>query len=152
VIFCTYNIIFITYQIIYSLGVIPPPSKGKFWVRTYFRYSLFSSSERRYSPLQLSHPHNYLCWWLSTRGSCRLQKMVRYTVGLAVRIFPATTRTFTKDTAWQGRSTASVNLCGIGTAWYVWISLYTSSRLHGTMSQTTVSNLQALHARASISC
>jgi hypothetical protein len=39
---------------------------------------------------------------------------IRYTVGLAVRIFPATTRTFTKDTA------LSEN--GRGAAWHVWFN------------------------------
>ena len=48
-------------------------------------------------------------------GSSTLQKKktMCYTVGLAVRIFPATIRTFTKDTgtvgAWQGRCMACVN-------------------------------------------
>ena len=32
-------------------------------------------------------------------GSIKLQKRIRYTAGTAVRIFPAATRTFTKDTA-----------------------------------------------------
>ena len=58
-------------------------------------------------------------------GSSTLQKKtICYTVGLAVRIFPATTRTITKDNAlsehgrgaaWQGN--------GMGTACYVWICL-----------------------------
>jgi hypothetical protein len=43
---------------------------------------------------------------------------IRYTVGLAVRIFPATTRTFTKDT------TLSEN--GRDAAWHVWVSLKSS--------------------------
>jgi hypothetical protein len=38
---------------------------------------------------------------------------IRYTVALAVRIFPATTRTFTKDTA--------LSDSGRGAAWHVWI-------------------------------
>ena len=47
-------------------------------------------------------------------GSSTLQKkMICYTVGLAVRIFPATMRAFTKDTvlsgARQGRGMACVN-------------------------------------------
>jgi hypothetical protein len=47
---------------------------------------------------------------------------IRYTVGLAVRVYPATTRTFTKDTALSenGRGAARH---GRGTAWHVWISL-----------------------------
>ena len=48
-------------------------------------------------------------------GSSTLQKnTIGYTVGLAVRIFPATMRTFTKDTelSEQGR----------GAAWHVWIN------------------------------
>jgi hypothetical protein len=47
---------------------------------------------------------------------------VRKTVGLAVRIFPATTRNFTKDTV------LSEN--GRGAAWYVGISLKVLKSLH----------------------
>jgi hypothetical protein len=53
----------------------------------------------------------------------------RQTVGLAVRIFPATIRTFRKDTALSenGRGAAWyvwINTArhGRGTAWYVWIN------------------------------
>jgi len=45
-------------------------------------------------------------------GSSKLQK--RRSVGLAVRIFPATTRTFTKDMALSEH--------GRGAAWHVWIN------------------------------
>jgi len=40
--------------------------------------------------------------------SSRIRKRIRETVGVAVRIFPATTRTFTKNTALSkhGRGTA----------------------------------------------
>jgi hypothetical protein len=63
-------------------------------------------------------------------GSSTLQKKtICYTVGLAVRIFPVTTRTSTKDTALseQGRGAAWyvwINARhGLGTACYVWIGL-----------------------------
>ena len=42
------------------------------------------------------------------------KKTICYTVGLAVRIFPATMRTFTKDTALSEQ--------GRGAAWHVWIN------------------------------
>jgi hypothetical protein len=42
------------------------------------------------------------------------KKMICYTVGLAVRIFPATTRTFMKGTALSEQ--------GRGMAWHVWIN------------------------------
>ena len=62
-------------------------------------------------PNLLTTIHTYDCkeWYQHTT-----KRTICYTVGLAVRIFPATTRTFTKDTALleQGR----------GTAWYVWIN------------------------------
>jgi len=49
-------------------------------------------------------------------GSSTLQKKtICSTVGLAVRIFPATTRTFTKDTVLSEQ--------GRGVAWHVWINL-----------------------------
>jgi len=49
-------------------------------------------------------------------GSSTLQKKkaICYTVGLAVRIFPATMRTFTKDTALSEQ--------GWDAAWHVWIN------------------------------
>ena len=48
-------------------------------------------------------------------GSSTLQKKTTcYTVGLAVRIFPATMRIFTKDTALSEQ--------GRGAAWHVWIN------------------------------
>jgi hypothetical protein len=64
-------------------------------------------------------------------GSSTLQKTICLTVGLAVRIFPAITRSFTKDTALpeQGRGAAwhvwinARHGRGIGTACYVWIGL-----------------------------
>jgi hypothetical protein len=42
------------------------------------------------------------------------KKTICWTVGLAVRIFPATTRTFTKDTAMSERGRCA--------AWHVWIN------------------------------
>ena len=47
-------------------------------------------------------------------GSSTLQKTICYTVGLAVRIFPTTMRTFTKDTALSEQ--------GRGAVWHVWIN------------------------------
>jgi hypothetical protein len=48
-------------------------------------------------------------------GSGTLQKKtICWTAGLAVRLFPATTRTFTKDTALSEQ--------GRGAAWHVWIN------------------------------
>ena len=48
-------------------------------------------------------------------GSSTLQKKtICYTVGLAVRTFPAIMRTFTKDTALSKQ--------GSGAAWHVWIN------------------------------
>jgi len=63
-------------------------------------------------PILLTTIHTYDCkkWYQHTTKTT-----ICYTVGLAVRIFPATTRTFTKDTAllkqgrgvaWHGRGTA----------------------------------------------
>ena len=64
-------------------------------------------------------------------GSSTLQKKtICYSVGLAVRIFPATMRTFTKDTAlWESRAGARHGLAGerhgrgMGAACYVLIDL-----------------------------
>ena len=60
------------------------------------------------------------------------KKTICYTVGLAVRIFPATMRTFTKDTALSEQGRARHGMCelthgmpgerhggGMGTACYV---------------------------------
>jgi hypothetical protein len=57
--------------------------------------------------------------------SSTLQKTVCYTVGLAVRIFPATMRTFTKDTARSEQ--------GRGAAWHVWINARRSRERHGSV-------------------
>jgi hypothetical protein len=63
-------------------------------------------------------------------GSSTLQKKtICYTVGPAVRIFPAITRTFTKDTALSEQSRgAAWHGNGMGTACYVWIGLKTRCR------------------------
>ena len=50
--------------------------------------------------------------WGKSGGSTLQKKTICYNVGLAVRIFPATMRTFTKDTAHSEQ--------GRGAAWHVW--------------------------------
>jgi len=62
-------------------------------------------------PILFTTIHTYDCkvWYQHTT-----KKTICSTVGLAVRIFPATTRTFTKDTALSEQ--------GRGAAWHVWIN------------------------------
>ena len=62
-------------------------------------------------------------------GSSTLQKKaICYTVGLAVRIFPATMRTFTKDTALLEQGRARHGMCELthGMAW-AWHALCEST-------------------------
>jgi len=65
--------------------------------------------------------------------SSRIRKKIRYTVGIAVRIFPATMRNFTKDTELLEHGRGEHGMCelarhgmagarqgrDLGTAWYV---------------------------------
>ena len=96
------------------------PSKYGLWAFGFFRLS-------RRVPRNYYQTHSNLrCRWPvwnqtpfvmdeENSGSSTLQKkMISYTVGPAVRIFPATMRTFTKDTALSEQ--------GRGAAWYVWIN------------------------------
>ena len=52
-----------------------------------------------------------LSWMRKSSSSTLQKKTICYTVGLAVRIFPVTMRTFTKDTALSEQ--------GRGAAWHV---------------------------------
>jgi hypothetical protein len=66
--------------------------------------------------------------------SSRIRKKIRYTVGLAVRIFPIT-RAFMKDTHCRNMAGVQQGMCelarhGLGTAWYVYISLKRSRQTY----------------------
>jgi len=75
----------------------------------YFLFASFPSSERISSAHAIITCSSQLTVLPAVKtGSSRIQKRIRYTVGLAVPIFPAVTRTFTKDTelSEHGRGTA----------------------------------------------
>ena len=74
-----------------------------------FRFTGFPSFDSRPSPRAVITCCSQLSMLTTVKnGSSRIRKRIRYTVGLAVRIFPATTRNFTKGTALSehGRGTA----------------------------------------------
>ena len=73
-------------------------------------------------PRSCYQTHTNLRWrssvWNQTQCAWQqytTKKTICYTVGLAIRIFPATMRTFTKDTALSEQSR--------GAAWRVWINV-----------------------------
>jgi len=70
------------------------------WRIQYFRFTSFPSSERRQSPHAITTCSSQISMLATVRNNTsRIRKRIRETVGVAVRILPATTRTFTKNTA-----------------------------------------------------